>query len=99
MNNVYYYCLSEDVDLELNVHEDCHLLNSKWPAEYAGYILQDCAEDYWICHDGFSSDWPLNFSVFNETGALIVSGTVSVEMNPQFSCDRIVNHQAPEVKG
>jgi len=49
-------------------------------------ILEECAEDFYHCHDGWECPWPLEFRLFkSEEGPQLAAAKVEMEMEPRFS--------------
>lgn len=55
------------------------------PFEQEG-ILEECAEDFYQCHDGWECSWPLELRLFkSEEGPQLAAAKVEMQMEPRFS--------------
>ena len=68
-------------------------LESPWSNEHAEdaaaeLIAEDAAEDYYGNHEGYEESWPCVISVFTESGRLLGTFTVEIELSPVFSATR-----------
>jgi hypothetical protein len=49
-------------------------------------LIEQCAEDFYQCHDGWECSWPKEIVLFaSELGDRIAAGWVEMEMEPRFS--------------
>lgn len=82
--NLVYRVLNVDEDwyFDINIPNNLSVYD-EWDQES---IASLCAEDYYYCHDGWESNWPLTFSV-HLPGSLeeLFEAKVEVEMTPHFS--------------
>lgn len=61
----------------------------KWDVEI---IAREAANDYWSNHDGWESEWPLNFEIFINGKSYGVCA-VEMESQPNFSANlKAVQH-------
>jgi hypothetical protein len=80
----YYRCTSH---CEKSTYA-AYLANRNWADDFwKEMLLSEVAEDYFGEHDGWESDWPLDFAVFEdeECTQLIATGSVDIEMRPHFT--------------
>lgn len=69
-------------------------LNSDWTVEEiidcgsAESFAQDCAQDYWDYQDGWESDWPLEFELYESEVSItpFYKCKIEMEMQPEFAC-------------
>lgn len=66
---------------------------SIWDAETLEYLAEDAAEDFHNNHDGWESEWPLTFNIYDTDDNLLGTCTVDREHNPTFSASKV---EAPQ---
>ncbi|QGA11019.1 hypothetical protein GFH30_06270 [Acinetobacter wanghuae] len=67
-------------------------LNEMRQLDIMDCFATDCAQDYWDDHDGWESDWPLEFHLYESEDAAepFFKATISMEMSPDFSASEVV---------
>lgn len=63
---------------------------SVWDADNLENLAEDAAEDFHNGHDGWESQWPLTFNIYDAEGErLLGTCTVEREHNPTFAASKI----------
>ena len=73
-------------DSQYNI--DCELY---WDEEDAEFAAQACAEDYHSNHDGWESNWPLTFRLWDKTGKHLGDFGVDRDVEPVFFARKVVS--------
>jgi hypothetical protein len=81
-----YYYLVTDYDDDIN---EAFPIDSSFHEGWEECLAKECAEDFWDHHDGWESNWPMTFKLFdankNELGTYIVD----MEAEPTFSAKKM----------
>lgn len=75
----YTYCRPEYCE------DSRYNFTSTWDAEDAEYLAEDAAENFHDLHDGWESEWPIVFRIFDANGNSIGDFEVEREHRPVFS--------------
>ena len=62
----------------------CFDLESFHDTENLDNVAEDAAEDFYSCHAGWESSWPVDFYLFTNDGIFLGCYPVDRETNPAF---------------
>jgi len=93
MSTKYHYIRAGDGFFGDGYDVECDFLPSSWR-----YVARACANDYFHNHDGWESNWPLEFEIFTADGKSIGIFEVAIDYDPYFSPTKKLETTPPQAK-
>lgn len=81
-NMIYHYCVSGE-DCE-PAFKNSRQFSSSWSPGSIDYLAEDAAEAYHDYEDGHESEWPLTFTIFDDSAKLLATRVVNKSTKVSF---------------